>query len=313
MLHFPRWLECSPNSAQLSATKRVYTALSPTECSQCEGWCCIFLDSWLNCGLSGEMDNRNRCLKRVSLSRHRSVFLMWFMAENPDSHDHVLPKSTRNFCATSFSTGNRLGTSDAQNRVMSSFAALKSFRRPGTTLKSMKLSCNAASSTANVCDNFGQIAGSAVKGLAKKQQMSSIAAKSANLPLNAVSKLVSTSASTSLASVLRSASSPQNSLVKLKCRKLPSFAWSLKSATLPSKPLTASYRLHSNLARPCNNRLSLFRWPKMSVSTQSRTRNLSFSRWATGRPISTRKLTMWGNSATNLSRHAPRLSQRTLL
>ena len=30
------------------------------------------------------------------------------MAENPDSHDHVLPKSTRNFCATSFLTGNRL-------------------------------------------------------------------------------------------------------------------------------------------------------------------------------------------------------------
>ena len=30
------------------------------------------------------------------------------MAENPGSHDHVLPKSTRKFCATSFSTGNRL-------------------------------------------------------------------------------------------------------------------------------------------------------------------------------------------------------------
>ena len=30
------------------------------------------------------------------------------MAENPGSHDHVLPKSTRKFCATSSSTGNRL-------------------------------------------------------------------------------------------------------------------------------------------------------------------------------------------------------------
>ena len=151
----------------------------------------------------------------------------WFTAEKPDSQDHVLPKSTRNFCATSFSTGNCRGTCVAQNRVISSFAALNSFLSPGTTLKSMKLSCNAASSTANVCDNVDQIAGSAVKGLAKKQHMSSIAVKSANLPLNAVSKLSSTSASTTLSSAVCSASSPQNSLVNLKWRKLPSSAWRL--------------------------------------------------------------------------------------
>ena len=83
----------------------------------------------------------------------------------------------------------------------------------------MKLSCNAASLTAN--DIVWQIAGSAVKGLAKKQQTSSIAAKSANRPLNAVSRLLSTSASTRLASAIRSSSSPQNYLVNLKCTKLP--------------------------------------------------------------------------------------------
>ena len=53
--------------------------------------------------------------------------------------------------------------------------------------------------------NCGQIAGPAVKGLAKKHQMLSIAAKSVNLPLHAVSKLLTTSASTSLASAGRSA------------------------------------------------------------------------------------------------------------
>ena len=79
---------------------------------------------------------------------------------------------------------------------MSSFA----FLGPGTTLKSMKLSCKAVSSTGNVCNMFGQIA--AVNWLARKQQTSSIAAKSANLPLNAVSKLLSTSGSTSLAMLL---------------------------------------------------------------------------------------------------------------
>ena len=177
----------------------------------------------------------------------------------------------------------------------------------------MKLSCNAASSTANVCDNVWQIAGSAVKELAKKQQTSSIAAKSANRPMNAVSRLLSTSASARLASAIRSSSSPQNSLVNLKCRKLPPSAWTLKSVTLSSKPFAASYKLHSNLCRPCSNRFSLFRCPKISVRTQSRTRNLSSSRWATGWSISLRKLTMWGSSAANLSRNAPRLSQRTLL
>ena len=30
------------------------------------------------------------------------------MADNPDSHDNGLPKSTRNVCAASFSTGNCL-------------------------------------------------------------------------------------------------------------------------------------------------------------------------------------------------------------
>ena len=29
------------------------------------------------------MDSRSICLKRVSVSRHRSLFLMGFMAENP--------------------------------------------------------------------------------------------------------------------------------------------------------------------------------------------------------------------------------------
>ena len=77
------------------------------------------------------------------------------MAENPDSHDHVLPKSTNNLCAASISTGNRKGT----------FA----LPRKARDRLSMKLSCNAASSTANICDNVWQIAGSAVKGLAKKQ------------------------------------------------------------------------------------------------------------------------------------------------
>ena len=101
------------------------------------------------------------------------------MAENPDSHDHVLPKTTKNFCAASISTGNCTGTCVAQKSTRSSFAALNYFFSPGTTLKLIKLSCNAASSTANVCDNVWQIAGSAVKGLAKKQQTSSIA-KSAN-------------------------------------------------------------------------------------------------------------------------------------
>ena len=81
----------------------------------------------------------------------------------------------------------------------------------------MKLSCNATSSTAN--DNVWQIAVSAVKGFAKKQQTSSIAAKSANRPLNAVSRLLSTSPSTRLASAIRSSSSPQNSLVNLNCRQ----------------------------------------------------------------------------------------------
>ena len=118
------------------------------------------------------------------------------MAENADSHDHVLPKSTKNFCAASISTGNHTGTCVAQKSMRSSFAALNKFFSPGTPLKSMKLSCNAASSTATVCDSVWQIAGSAVKGLAKKQQASSIAAKSANRPLNAVSRLLSTSAST---------------------------------------------------------------------------------------------------------------------
>ena len=119
------------------------------------------------------------------------------MAENPDSHDHVLPKSTKNVCAASISTGNRTGTC---------LKALNSFFSPGTTLKSIKLSCNAASSTATVCDNVWQIAGSTVKGLAKKQQTSSIAAKSANRPLNAVSRLLSTSASTRLVSAICSSS-----------------------------------------------------------------------------------------------------------
>ena len=131
------------------------------------------------------------------------------MAENPDSHDDVLPKSTKHFCAASISTGNRTGICVAQKSTISSFAALISFFSPGTTLKSMKLSCNAASSTADVCDNVWQTAGSAVKGLAKKQQTSSIAAKSANPPLNAVSKLLSTSASTRLASAILSSSSPR--------------------------------------------------------------------------------------------------------
>ena len=76
MLHVPRWLESSPNSAQSSATKRVFTALSPPEVNQCEGLCCIFLDDRLHCGQSGEMGSRSRCLKRVSVSRHRSLFLM---------------------------------------------------------------------------------------------------------------------------------------------------------------------------------------------------------------------------------------------
>ena len=49
---------------------------SYSECSQCDGcWncCCIFL---VNCGQSGEMDNRSRWLKRVSVSRHRSLLLI---------------------------------------------------------------------------------------------------------------------------------------------------------------------------------------------------------------------------------------------
>ena len=46
-----------------SATKRIYTTQTPTECSQCDGcWhcCCIFLVNCLNYGQSGEMDNRAR-------------------------------------------------------------------------------------------------------------------------------------------------------------------------------------------------------------------------------------------------------------
>ena len=91
------------------------------------------------------------------------------MADNPDSHDHVLPKSIKHFCAASISTGNRTGTCVTQKSTISSIAAILSFYSPGTTLKSMKLSCNAASSTADVCDNVWQIAGSAAIGLVKKQ------------------------------------------------------------------------------------------------------------------------------------------------
>ena len=64
---------------------------------------------------------------------------------------------------------------------------------PGTTLKSIKLSCNAASSTANVCDNVWQIAGSAVKGLAKKQQTansSEVSESSAECGLQAVKHII---------------------------------------------------------------------------------------------------------------------------
>ena len=112
------------------------------------------------------------------------------------------------------------------------FRRIKNFFSPGTTLKSMKLSCNVASSTATVCDNVWQIAGSAVKGLSKKQQTSSIAANSANRPLNAVSRLLSTSASTRLVSAIRSSSSPHNSLVNLKCRKIAAFCMNFEKCHL---------------------------------------------------------------------------------
>ena len=54
-----------------------YTTLSPIECSQCdcEGWFCIFLHNWLNCGLGGWTDAAV-ATKRVSVSRHRSLLLI---------------------------------------------------------------------------------------------------------------------------------------------------------------------------------------------------------------------------------------------
>ena len=70
---------------------------------------CYTVDNWLNYGQGVDMDSRSRCIKCVSVNRHRSLFLMLFMgADNSDSYDHVLPNSTRHFYATSFITGNRL-------------------------------------------------------------------------------------------------------------------------------------------------------------------------------------------------------------
>ena len=51
----------------------------PTECSQCDGcWhcCCIFLGNSLNYGQNGDIDNRSRWFKPVSVGRHRSLLLI---------------------------------------------------------------------------------------------------------------------------------------------------------------------------------------------------------------------------------------------
>ena len=94
-------------------------------------------------------------------------------------------KAQKKFCAASISTGNRTGTCVAQKSTRSSFAALNSFFSHGTTLKSMKLSCNTASSTANVCDNVWQIAGSAVKEAANVFDSSEVSELSTECGLQA--------------------------------------------------------------------------------------------------------------------------------
>ena len=51
----------------------------PTECSKCDGcwhFCCIFPINCLNYGQSGDIDNRSRWLKPVSVGGHRSLLLI---------------------------------------------------------------------------------------------------------------------------------------------------------------------------------------------------------------------------------------------
>ena len=142
------------------------------------------------------------------------------------------------------------------------------------------------------------------KRTGKKQQTSSIDAKSTNRLLKAVCRRYNTPTSTCLASSVRASSSPQIYLINRKCRKLPLSARTLKRESLPSNPFTATYRLHGSFCRPWTNMASLFRCPKMSARMQSRIWNW-VSSLATGRSISSRKLLIWESSATNLSRTAP--------
>ena len=69
-------------------------------------------------------------------------------------------------------------------------------------------------------------------------------------------------------------------------------------------------QLLSSLNWACSNRFTLFKCPNMFARTHSQIFN-QVSSLTTGRQLSSRKLMMWGNSATDLSRSAPWLSQRT--
>ena len=66
----------------------------------------MFIDNSLKFGVRDELASRRSPSRCVSVSRNRSEFLMWFIAEKVDSHAHVLPNKTRNFCAIVTSGGN---------------------------------------------------------------------------------------------------------------------------------------------------------------------------------------------------------------